>query len=205
VCAGPAEIIGMGNPLIFWGSIPAFAYAVFAWLRGIELRAIGRYIARALGAAMVGVVLFNLAFAVFAGATDYQHWGNVAPRGSLAVGAAVFAVFVLTFLSSRGRWQAGFVVQAVAWQYFPWFFATRTNFLFYMTPITPFLVLVGVSALKDLSEVRIGTDRVRALAPIAGFLAVAAIGLFVFFLPVLTGKTLSYEMWKARIWFPSWI
>ena len=205
VCAGPAEIIGIGNPLIFWGSIPAFLYAVMAWLRGVQIGAIGRYAARALGAAAASVVLFNLVFAVFVGATDYRHWGNVAPRGSLTIGVAVFAVFFLTFLASRGRWQAAFLVLAVAWQYFPWFFATRTNFLFYMTPISPFLVLAGVFALKDLSEVRIGLDRVRALAPIAGFLAVAAVGVFVFFLPVLTGKTLSYEMWKARIWFPSWI
>jgi dolichyl-phosphate-mannose-protein mannosyltransferase len=108
-------------------------------------------------------------------------------------------------LASAGAWRAAFVTLAVAWQYFPWFAASRTNFIFYMTPVTPFLVLAVVYALRDMADVRIGLDRVRALAPIAGFLAVAAVGMFVFFLPVLTGKTLSYEMWKARIWFPGWI
>jgi dolichyl-phosphate-mannose--protein O-mannosyl transferase len=74
-----------------------------------------------------------------------------------------------------------------------------------MTPVTPFLVLACVYALKNLAELRIGLDRVRAVAPIAGFLAVAAVGLFVFFLPVLTGAPISYDMWKARIWFPTWV
>ena len=137
--------------------------------------------------------------------TNFKWTAVTVEKATLLVAVASFAAFFLMLLASMGRWQASFIIMAVAWQYLPWFFAARTNFLFYMTPVTPFLVLACVFALKRLAEFRIGLDRVRAVAPIAGFLTVASVGLFVFFLPVLTGAPISYEMWKARIWFPSWI
>jgi dolichyl-phosphate-mannose--protein O-mannosyl transferase len=56
-----------------------------------------------------------------------------------------------------------------------------------------------------MSQARIGTERVRALAPVAAFLILAAIGLFAFFFPILIGRTISYSAWHARMWFPSWI
>jgi dolichyl-phosphate-mannose--protein O-mannosyl transferase len=40
---------------------------------------------------------------------------------------------------------------------------------------------------------------------VAVFALVVSVGLFLFFLPVLTGKAISYEAWKLRMWFPSWI
>lgn len=205
VCAKPAEIIGLGNPLIFWGSIPALVYVGIAWLRGVRVREILRAVGWTLGVAITCVVVFNLGFLALAGGSGFAWTRNAAEKVSLVVVVVVFAFAFLTLMASLGRWEACFVALAVAWQYLPWFFAARTNFLFYMTPVTPFLVLACVYGLRDMSEVRIGADRVRALAPIAGFLIVAAVGLFVFFLPVLTGKAISYEMWKARIWFPSWI
>jgi dolichyl-phosphate-mannose-protein mannosyltransferase len=204
-CARPAEIIALGNPLIFWGSIPALVYATVAWLRGTGLGAMVRAVGQALLAAAASVVVFNVVFVALAGVTGFEWTTSAAEKATLLVGVVAFAGFFLMLLASMGRWQASLVVMAVAWQYLPWFFASRTNFLFYMTPVTPFLVLAGVYALKNLAELRIGLDRVRAVAPIAGFLAVLAVGLFVFFLPVLTGAPMSYDMWKARMWFPSWV
>jgi len=137
-CALPGEILGVGNPVIFWGSLLAVPYAVVSWIR-------------------------------------------------------------------RRDWRAGLIFLAFSVQYAPWFFAARTNFLFYLAPVTPFMVLAGTYALKDLSEVELGTTRVRALAPLAAFLLVVAVGLFVFFLPVLTGRPISQGQWKLRMWFPTWI
>ena len=137
-CAAPAEILGVGNPIIFWATVFTLPYAVFAWIR-------------------------------------------------------------------KRDWRAGLIVVSIGIQYFPWFFAARTNFLFYMTPVTPFMVLAAVYALRDLSDARIGEEKARALAPVAAVLVVIAVGVFAFFLPVLTGRAISYTAWKARIWFPSWI
>jgi dolichyl-phosphate-mannose-protein mannosyltransferase len=204
-CRRPAEIIGLGNPLIFWGSIPALVYVTVAWLRGVGRGAVVRAAGQALLAAAASVAALYVGLAVLVGVTGFEWTASITEKATLLVAAVSFAGFFLMLLASMGRWQVSFVLMAVAWQYFPWFFASRTNFLFYMTPVTPFLVLAGVFGLKRLAELHIGQDRVRAVAPIAGFLAVASVGLFVFFLPVLTGAPISYEMWKARIWFPSWI
>jgi dolichyl-phosphate-mannose-protein mannosyltransferase len=133
-----AEILGMGNPAIFWGSVLAVPYALIAWV-----------------------------------------W--------------------------KKDWRAGLILLSFSIQYLPWFFAARTNFLFYMTPITPFMVLAVVYALRDISEVRIGMERIRALAPIAGLAVFASVAMFVFFLPVLTGRTLSTDAWNTRMWFPGWV
>jgi len=137
-CRSQAEILGVGNPAIFWGSLVAVPYVLFSWVR-------------------------------------------------------------------KRDWRAGLIVVPFVLQYGPWFFAARTNFLFYLAPVTPFMVLAGVYGLKDLFEAELGPRRVRALAPLAAVLLLVSIGLFVFFLPVLTGRTISYQAWKLRMWFPSWI
>jgi dolichyl-phosphate-mannose-protein mannosyltransferase len=137
-CVASAEILGMGHPLIFWGSILTTLYAVGAWIK-------------------------------------------------------------------KKDWRAGLVVVSVLVQYLPWFATRRTAFVFYLTPVTPFLVLSVVYALRDLYEVRIGVERTRALAPIAAFAVIACVGMFVFFLPVLTGRTISQTAWQARIWFKAWV
>jgi dolichyl-phosphate-mannose-protein mannosyltransferase len=204
-CRRPAEIIALGNPLIFWGSIPALVYTTWAWLRRARLGAIPRAPVQALVAAAISVMLLYLGLLGLVVVTNFTWTAVTVEKATLLVAVVSFALFFLMLLASMGRWQASLIFIAVAWQYFPWFFAARTNFLFYMTPVTPFLVLACVFALKHLAEFRIGLDRVRAVAPIAGFLAVASVGLYVFFLPVLTGAPISYEMWKARIWFPSWV
>jgi dolichyl-phosphate-mannose-protein mannosyltransferase len=136
--ATSAEILGMGNPAIFWGGLVATVWAFMAWI-------------------------------------------------------------------GRRDWRGGLITVAFAVQYFPWFLATRTAFFFYMAPMTPFLVLACAYGLKDLWETRVGDTKVRALAPLAVMLMVAAVGMFAFFFPILTGRTISYEAWRTRMWFPTWI
>jgi dolichyl-phosphate-mannose-protein mannosyltransferase len=133
-----AEILGMGNPAIFWGSLLAIPYALISWGR-------------------------------------------------------------------KRDWRAGLIVVPFFFQYLPWFFAARTDFLFYMAPMTPFMVLAVVYGLRSMAHARLGFERVRALAPVAGFLVLAAVGVFAFFFPILIGRTISYQAWHIRMWFPSWV
>jgi len=129
-----AEILAIGNPLIFWGSIVAFIYLAVVWIR-------------------------------------------------------------------RRDWRAGFILVAFLAQYVPWLFAARTLFLFYMAPMTPLMVLAVAYVLRDLSEATVGMELARALAPVAALVVLAAVGMFVYFLPVLTGRTISYGAWHIRMWF----
>jgi dolichyl-phosphate-mannose-protein mannosyltransferase len=88
----------------------------------------------------------------------------------------------------------------------------RPQFVFYATPITPFFVLACVYALKELSEVRYealhaagnAARSVRPYLPLAVTFVVAAVGVFVWFWPALTGGPLSDEDWLLRAWFPTW-
>jgi dolichyl-phosphate-mannose-protein mannosyltransferase len=137
-CARPAEILAVGNPAVFWGSLLSIPYAFVSWIRK-------------------------------------RDW-----RGGL-----IFVPFVA--------------------QYAPWFLAARTNFIFYLAPATPFMVLALAYFTRDLSRFEFRGSRTRALAPVAFFVILLSVGLFVFFLPVLTGRIISYEAWKIRMWLPTWI
>jgi dolichyl-phosphate-mannose--protein O-mannosyl transferase len=126
---------------------------------------------------------------------------------------SVLAIPYVTYAWWRKRdWRAGYVVVAVTVLYLPWFLVPRPQFLFYATPITPFFVLACVYALRDLAEVRYQAlhsvghagRSVQPYLPIAVGFVVLAVGLFVWFWPVLTGGPLSNEGWTLRAWFPSW-
>jgi hypothetical protein len=75
----------------------------------------------------------------------------------------------------------------------PWFVTSRPLFMFYMTPAVPFLVLMVVHAMK--------VWRLRATA--VAYVAVA-VGLFLYFYPILTAYPLPPTGpfgWEGRIWF----
>ena len=132
------EILGMGNPAIFWGSLLAVPYIAFAWLRARD-------------------------------------------------------------------WRAGFLLIAILAQYLPWLLVSRPQFFFYITPITPFMVLAVVYGLRDLSDARIAGSRSHPFQPVAVGFVLVSLALFVFFWPVLTAAPLTPSAWHLRIWFPSWV
>jgi len=132
-CLQSAEILGLGNPLIFWGSFITIPYAL---IRG---------------------------------------W-------------------------RRHDWVAGLIVTVFAISYFPWFAAERTSFLFYMAPITPFMVLALVYAIRDLAAVPVGAKG-GSLAPAAFAVVVISVALCIFFYPILVGHPISEAQWQHRIWF----
>jgi len=131
-----AEILGVGNPLLFWGALLFLPYLVLAWWR-------------------------------------------------------------------RRDWRAGAILVPVLFLYVPWLFVSRPLFLFYIVPLTPFLALGATYVLRDIARIRVAE---RASLGPAGALAIAiAVGLFVFFWPVLIGEPISKEAWDARIWFSGWV
>jgi dolichyl-phosphate-mannose--protein O-mannosyl transferase len=131
------EILGMGNPLLFWGAFVVVPYLLFAW---------------------------------------------------------------------RRDWRAGVSVVPILFQYLPWLLVTRPLFLFYMTPVTPFLALAMAHALREISAAEVP---VRArLAPAAGLVLAISVIAFLYFWPVLVGSPLSRSAWEARIlnvWIWNWV
>ncbi len=106
----------------------------------------------------------------------------------------------------RQDWRAGFIVIAILFQYLAWFlFASRVEFLFYMTPVTPFLVLAAVYVLRDLAAYQPAGSTDRPLRQVAVGYVVVYVAMFVWFYPILTGWHMSYFWWHLRMWMPSWI
>jgi dolichyl-phosphate-mannose-protein mannosyltransferase len=138
---------------------------------------------------------------IYANGNPAIFWGSI-----LAIPYAAFAWW------RKRDWRAGFVVVTVAGLYLPWFLVHRPQFVFYATPITPFFVLACVYALKELSEVRYealhaagnAARAVRPYLPLVVAFVVAAVGLFAWFWPTLTGGPLSDKDWLVRAWFPTW-
>ena len=129
--------------------------------------------------------------------------------------ASIWAIPFTGWMWRRRRDQvAGFIVIAALAQYLPWLLVTRPQFFFYVAPITPFMVLAIVYALRDLSTATIvlrepGGERIESARhpylPFVWGYVLAAAGLFLWFWPVLVANPISRSMWRARVWFRGWI
>jgi dolichyl-phosphate-mannose-protein mannosyltransferase len=138
----------------------------------------------------------NLHKVIYANGNPAILWGSI-----LAVPFAAIAWI------RRWDWRAGFVVVTVLALWLPWFLSSHPEYLFYAAPITPFLVLSCVYALKAMTEYTVVTEvgkPVRPLLPPGVVFVIIAVGLFAFFWPTLTGGPLSDQAYRLRTWFPSW-
>lgn len=74
----------------------------------------------------------------------------------------------------------------------PWAFQDRPMFIFYMTPVIPFVTLLQGAALARLSHRGAG-------AATAIVLLAATLALFWFHWPILTGVPIPHDEWSARV------
>ncbi|HEU4355503.1 MAG TPA: phospholipid carrier-dependent glycosyltransferase [Actinomycetota bacterium] len=130
---------------------------------------------------------------IYANGNPAVFWG-----GLIAIPFAVFR------WRQRRDWRAGFAAMTVLGLYVPWMLVPRPQFLFYATPIVPFLVLACVYALQDVAEIRVAGSRSRPYLPFVVGFVVLSVGLFIWFWPALTGGPLSDAAFRLRAWFPTW-
>jgi dolichyl-phosphate-mannose-protein mannosyltransferase len=124
--------------------------------------------------------------------------------------AALGALVVLAFIWIHWRdWRAGAILLGYLTGWLPWFYYAldkRTMFLFYATPMLPFMVLAIVMCLGLLiGPARdAGTRRVVGTAA-AGAYMLVVLANFLYMYPVLTAKFIPWESWRGHMWFDSWI
>jgi dolichyl-phosphate-mannose-protein mannosyltransferase len=105
---------------------------------------------------------------------------------------------LLIFGVLRRQW-AGFAIGVfLLGQYLPWLVASRPAFLFYMTPVVPFIALAVAYAAWQAA-------RPPLLRWIPGMVAVVVAGGFIFWYPVLAAVEIPREAWDLRILFSRWI
>ena len=120
--------------------------------------------------------------------------------GTIAV-IVVSGMWVRALIHRRIEPALTIIVAGMVAGYLPWFFfQTRTMFTFYAIAFEPFLILAMVyCAQLILSHYhKAGTVIVSAL-----FILIFIN--FIYFMPIYMGDVITYEAWRARMWFPSWI
>jgi dolichyl-phosphate-mannose-protein mannosyltransferase len=120
------------------------------------------------------------------------------------------------WLSTRD-WRAGAVWVAFVAGWFVWFpDAKRTKFLFYMSPLVPFLIIAVTLALgvmlgpalrhtgDDVRDRRTYRRRHWGIAGVATYLGLVVVD-FAWMWPIFTAGLLTYDTWHAHMWLPSWV
>jgi len=132
---------------------------------------------------------------------------EVIPLGNpLIWWAGAIALAIIVYLAVARRHSAALpIAVAFAAGWVPWlFFSERTTFSFYSVAFIPYTVMALALTLYLANEKIHSAKPVAWRWPTLSFLIVAA-ALTAFFYPILTGHSISYEMWQLRMWLPSWV
>lgn len=113
----------------------------------------------------------------------------------LGIPAVVAAVIIA--IKKRAR-NMVVVFTAMASQYLPWAFISRSSFIYHFFSILPFMILAIVYVLKNMAE-RYRWGRYAAW----GYLAAVAV-LFVAFYPVLSGMVVNASYISHLRWLKGW-
>ena len=122
--------------------------------------------------------------------------------GTISI-AVVIGYWIKSLINHRVDSAANLVVLGVVAGYLPWFaMQQRTVFSFYAIIIQPFLILAIVYCEKLL--LASGLKPAVSQSIVGGIFALIVL-CFIFFIPLFTGQVITYEDWRLRMWFESWI
>ena len=129
--------------------------------------------------------------------------GSIAALGSPLVWWTFVPAFVFTLFAWLRRRDfarpEGIVVAGVVFTYLPWLLLSSGRsavFIFYLLPVVPFMCLTLAYCFVRLGE------SIEARAAAIAFMG-GALGLFVFYYPLLVGTVLPYDSWERRLLFNS--
>ena len=96
--------------------------------------------------------------------------------------------------------KAAFLSVGYMSQYLPWFFVSRTVFIYHYFPSVPFItVMLGYSFYRMVKKH-------PGMKKAVYIYVLLAIGLFILFYPVLSGKAISPDFAVRWLkWFDSWV
>jgi dolichyl-phosphate-mannose--protein O-mannosyl transferase len=122
--------------------------------------------------------------------------------GTVAI-AVVIGYWIKSLLNRANDSAALIVAIGVIAGYLPWFaMQERTMFSFYAIVIEPFMLLAIVYCAQLLLDS--GLKPAVSQSIVGGLFALVLL-CFIYFLPLFTGQTITYDEWKMRMWFDSWI
>ena len=107
----------------------------------------------------------------------------------------------------RRDWRAAAILVGIGATIVPWMhYAERTIFSFYAVLCVPFMCLAAATTVGAIIG-RADAPPVRRAwgAAVGGAMVVAIVGIFIYFYPIYTDQTISYNDWSSHMWFQSWI
>lgn len=122
--------------------------------------------------------------------------------GTIAI-AVVIGYWIKSLVNRSVDSAANIVMIGIIAGYLPWFaMQQRTMFSFYAIIIEPFMILAIVYCAKLLLDSDLKPSVSQSI--VGGLFALVVL-CFLYFLPLYTGQTITYDDWKMRMWFNSWI
>lgn len=122
--------------------------------------------------------------------------------GTIAI-AVVIGFWIKSLVNRTTDSAANIVVIGITAGYLPWFaMQERTMFSFYAIIIEPFMILAVAYCAKLLLDSGLKPSVSQSI--VGGLFALVVLS-FLYFLPLYTGQTITYDQWKMRMWFDSWI
>ena len=122
--------------------------------------------------------------------------------GTISI-AIVIGYWIKSLIHHRVDSAANIVVLGVVAGYLPWFaMQQRTVFSFYAIIIQPFLIVAIVYCAKLL--LASGLKPAVSQSIVGGIFTLIVL-CFIFFIPLFTGQVITYQDWRLRMWFESWI
>jgi dolichyl-phosphate-mannose--protein O-mannosyl transferase len=122
--------------------------------------------------------------------------------GTIAIGV-VLGICIQSWVNRTIDSAANIVVVGIIAGYLPWFaMQERTMFSFYAIIIEPFMILAVVYCAKLLLDSGLKPSVSQSI--VGGLFALVVLS-FLYFLPLYTGHTITYDQWRMRMWFDSWI
>lgn len=121
--------------------------------------------------------------------------------------ATASIVYLFWLWIGRRDWRAGAILCGIAAGILPWMhYAERTIFSFYAVIFVPFMCLAAATTVGAIIG-RADAPPVRRAwgAAVGGVLVVAIVFVFIYFYPIYTDQTISYNDWSSHMWFQSWI
>ncbi|MEY9930171.1 dolichyl-phosphate-mannose-protein mannosyltransferase [Catenulispora sp. GP43] len=108
---------------------------------------------------------------------------------------------------ARRDWRAGSILcgMLAAWAF--WLnYQHRTIFTFYAVAFVPFMCIAAAYLLGVIVG-RADALQYRRVwgAVVAGAITVYILVMFIYFYPILSAQTITYNQWLDRMWWPSWI
>ena len=107
---------------------------------------------------------------------------------------------------TRLDWRYAAALVGYAAGYLPWFAELdRQMYLFYATPLAPFLVILITLGLGEiLGRARAGAERRATGLLVVSLYVGLVVANFAWLWPIMVGNPISPAHWNAEMWLPSW-